>query len=174
MLESSMASRLRVYRAGRAFQTGAGRTRPKASSNVMTRAARNGWFRSATESVVWLNRYLKNARARCSSRDPKQQHIFSHSDADRLTRQGFWALVKRMRSVPGSLRRSCRRMLRHASPHLPHCAADLRVVQLLRPRRTSRRQRSCTRRARALETTASPASSARIEAAPARRFPRRG
>ena len=84
------------------------------------------------EAVAWLDRYLLEARAAIAgeSRDP---HVFLTSRRAPLTRQAFWALVKRHALTAGIDQASLSpHVLRHAfATHLLNHGADLRVVQLL-------------------------------------------
>jgi integrase/recombinase XerD len=84
------------------------------------------------EAVAWLQRYLAKARTAIAgdSRDP---HIFLTSRRTPLTRQAFWALVKRHALTAGIAQASLSpHVLRHAfATHLLNHGADLRVVQLL-------------------------------------------
>jgi integrase/recombinase XerD len=84
------------------------------------------------ESVAWLNRYLKNARP-LLAHESKQQHIFLTQRRGPLTRQAFWALVKRYAVRAGiASSKLSPHVLRHAfATHLLNHGADLRVVQLL-------------------------------------------
>ncbi|MEP7063712.1 MAG: site-specific tyrosine recombinase XerD [Betaproteobacteria bacterium] len=84
------------------------------------------------EAAAWLTRYLEDARTAIAgdSRDP---HIFLTSRRTPLTRQAFWALVKRHGMVAGIAQAALSpHVLRHAfATHLLNHGADLRVVQLL-------------------------------------------
>jgi integrase/recombinase XerD len=99
---------------------------------VMGKGSKERLVPLGDESVVWLNRYLKNARP-LLARESKQQHIFLTQRRGPLTRQGFWALVKRYAVRAGIASTALSpHVLRHAfATHLLNHGADLRVVQLL-------------------------------------------
>ena len=99
---------------------------------VMGKGSKERLVPLGDESVVWINRYLTNARPLLAG-ESKQQHIFLTQRHGPLTRQAFWALVKRyaVRAGIASAKLSPH-VLRHAfATHLLNHGADLRVVQLL-------------------------------------------
>ena len=84
------------------------------------------------EAVEWLQRYVKEARPALAGAR-KSECVFLTNRHTPLTRQAFWALIKRyaLKSAiaPGAL---SPHVLRHAfATHLLNHGADLRVVQLL-------------------------------------------
>ena len=84
------------------------------------------------EAVEWLQRYVKEARPALAG-ERKSESVFLTNRHTPLTRQAFWALIKRyaLKSAiaPGAL---SPHVLRHAfATHLLNHGADLRVVQLL-------------------------------------------
>lgn len=84
------------------------------------------------ESISWLKRYLTEARpALCSN--VKSTSVFVTARSGPLTRQAFWALLKRLGVKAGIPAASLSpHVLRHAfATHLLNHGADLRVVQLL-------------------------------------------
>jgi integrase/recombinase XerD len=83
------------------------------------------------EAVEWIGRYLACARPQLLS-GRKSDALFVTARAAPMTRQGFWALVKRHAKRAGIGRAISPHTLRHAfATHLINHGADLRVVQLL-------------------------------------------
>ena len=83
------------------------------------------------EAVAWIERYRREARpALLGAR--KSDALFVTARGSAMTRQGFWALVKRYAKVAGVRHPISPHTLRHAfATHLINHGADLRVVQLL-------------------------------------------
>ncbi len=83
------------------------------------------------EAVAWIQRYLSSARPQLLA-GRKADALFVTARAAAMTRQGFWALVKRHARKAGIARSISPHTLRHAfATHLINHGADLRVVQLL-------------------------------------------
>ena len=84
------------------------------------------------EAIRWLQRYLASARPKLVG-DGKSSALFVTARRAPLTRQAFWALVKRLGAKAGiPAARLSPHVLRHAfATHLLNHGADLRVVQLL-------------------------------------------
>ena len=84
------------------------------------------------EAVAWLGRYLKEVRPGLAG-DRRGTHVFLTARRGLLTRQAFWALVKRYALRAGiAPAQLSPHVLRHAfATHLLNHGADLRVVQLL-------------------------------------------
>ena len=84
------------------------------------------------ESIEWLKRYLANGRPQLVG-NGKSDAIFVTARRGPLTRQAFWALLKRLAVKAGIPAASLSpHVLRHAfATHLLNHGADLRVVQLL-------------------------------------------
>ena len=84
------------------------------------------------ESIRWVARYLKSARPALIG-GGKSSSLFVTARRAPLTRQAFWALVKRLGAKAGIPSASLSpHVLRHAfATHLLNHGADLRVVQLL-------------------------------------------
>ena len=84
------------------------------------------------EAIRWLQRYLATARPKLVG-DGKSSALFVTARRAPLTRQAFWALVKRLGAKAGiPAARLSPHVLRHAfATHLLNHGADLRVVQLL-------------------------------------------
>ncbi len=83
------------------------------------------------EAIVWLKRYLGSSRVTLAGSDSKA--LFVTARRGPLTRQAFWALLKRYAVRAGIPATSVSpHVLRHAfATHLLNHGADLRVVQLL-------------------------------------------
>jgi integrase/recombinase XerD len=84
------------------------------------------------EAVSWLERYLREVRP-ALARTSKRDEVFLTQRQGPLTRQAFWALIKRYALRAGIAPASLSpHVLRHAfATHLLNHGADLRVVQLL-------------------------------------------
>ncbi len=84
------------------------------------------------EAVAWIERYRQEARAELAGA-LRDDHLFLTARRAPLTRQGFWALVKRYAARAGIPAAALSpHVLRHAfATHLLNHGADLRVVQLL-------------------------------------------
>ena len=83
------------------------------------------------EAVAWIQRYVGEARPELLA-GRKSDALFVTARGDGMTRQAFWALVKRHARKAGIARPISPHTLRHAfATHLINHGADLRVVQLL-------------------------------------------
>ncbi len=84
------------------------------------------------EAVEWLQRYLRDARPTLAG-DGTNQCMFLTARRTPMTRQAFWALIKRYARKSGIAPAALSpHVLRHAfATHLLNHGADLRVVQLL-------------------------------------------
>ena len=84
------------------------------------------------EAIRWLKRYLASTRADLVG-SGKSSALFVTARRGPLTRQAFWALVKRLGARAGiPAERLSPHVLRHAfATHLLTHGADLRVVQLV-------------------------------------------
>ena len=84
------------------------------------------------EAIRWIKRYAASARPQLVG-GSKSSALFVTARRAALTRQAFWALVKRLGAKAGIPAASLSpHVLRHAfATHLLNHGADLRVVQLL-------------------------------------------
>jgi integrase/recombinase XerD len=84
------------------------------------------------EAVAWVMRYLREVRPTLAAMSKRDELFLTKRQAP-LTRQAFWALVKRYAVRAGIAKTALSpHVLRHAfATHLLNHGADLRVVQLL-------------------------------------------
>jgi integrase/recombinase XerD len=99
---------------------------------VMGKGSKERLVPLGEEAVVWLQRYLAHARPQLAGTTRHQEVFLTQREAP-LTRQAFWALVKRHALRAGIAPAAVSpHVLRHAfATHLLNHGADLRVVQLL-------------------------------------------
>jgi integrase/recombinase XerD len=83
------------------------------------------------EAMSWIERYQREARVPLLA-GRKSDALFVTARGGAMTRQAFWALIKRYALVAGIRKPISPHTLRHAfATHLINHGADLRVVQLL-------------------------------------------
>jgi len=99
---------------------------------VMGKGSKERLVPLGEEAIRWLKRYLAAARPALVG-NGKSSALFVTARRAPLTRQAFWALVKRIGAKAGiPAARLSPHVLRHAfATHLLNHGADLRVVQLL-------------------------------------------
>jgi len=84
-----------------------------------------------TESMDWLQRYLKDGRPDIV-KNKTPDALFPNRRGEAMTRQAFWYLIKRYARKAGISKPLSPHVLRHAfATHLLNHGADLRVVQML-------------------------------------------
>jgi integrase/recombinase XerD len=99
---------------------------------VMGKGSKERLVPLGDEAALWIERYRKGARVDLAG-TAKSDHLFLTTRHGPLTRQAFWALVKRYAVRAGMPAAALSpHVLRHAfATHLLNHGADLRVVQLL-------------------------------------------
>ena len=99
---------------------------------VMGKGSKERLVPLGDEAAAWLVRYLKTARPDLAA-GGKDDHMFLTARRTPMTRQAFWALIKRYATRAAIPRTALSpHVLRHAfATHLLNHGADLRVVQLL-------------------------------------------
>jgi len=99
---------------------------------VMGKGSKERLVPMGEEAIAWLKRYIEDSR-KILLAGAKNDHVFLTARRTPLTRQAFWALVKRYAvkaAIPTATLSP--HVLRHAfATHLLNHGADLRVVQLL-------------------------------------------
>lgn len=82
-----------------------------------------------TETVQHLNRYLKHSRPYLIS-DPNDRALFVNMNGERMSRQGFWKLIKCYREKAGIQAEITPHTLRHSfAAHLLEDGADIHTVR---------------------------------------------
>lgn len=99
---------------------------------VMGKGSKERLVPLGEEAIAWIRRYLASARAALAG-PARGDAMFITGRGGALTRQAFWALIKRYATKAGIPAASLSpHVLRHAfATHLLNHGADLRVVQLL-------------------------------------------
>ena len=132
MLETLYATGLRVSEL--CGLTHAGLSLDAGVVRVLGKGSKERLVPLGEEAVAWIVRYLRDARPGLAGEPgTRSQHVFLTARHGPLTRQAFWALIKRYAAraaiAPAQL---SPHVLRHAfATHLLNHGADLRVVQLL-------------------------------------------
>lgn len=82
-----------------------------------------------TETVQFLDQYLNHSRPHLIE-DPEEQAVFVNMNGERMSRQGFWKLIKYYREKAGIQAEITPHTLRHSfAAHLLEDGADIRTVQ---------------------------------------------
>ena len=89
---------------------------------VMGKGSKERLVPMGEEAIVWIERYMRDAR----------HELLSGRPSDQMTRQTFWHRIKHQAKVAGIDKSLSPHTLRHAfATHLLNHGADLRVVQML-------------------------------------------
>jgi len=98
---------------------------------VLGKGAKERLVPLGEEAVVWIGRYLANARQTLLA-GSSAEALFVTRQGAAMTRQGFWQLIRRYARIGAITRPISPHVLRHAfATHLINHGADLRVVQML-------------------------------------------
>lgn len=82
------------------------------------------------QAAYWLDRYIREARAVWSHLHPDEEALFPNHLGKRLTRQGFWKIIKKYAADTGIEAEITPHTLRHSfAVHLLENGADLKALQ---------------------------------------------
>lgn len=85
-----------------------------------------------SQAVAIINEYLKEARPRLAGKHNEEKALFLNRRGTRLTRQGFWQILKAYAESAGLSTEITPHTLRHSfATHMLNGGADLRSVQEL-------------------------------------------
>ncbi|SDS03196.1 site-specific tyrosine recombinase XerD [Pseudomonas fuscovaginae UPB0736] len=98
---------------------------------VMGKGSKERLVPMGEEAIVWVERYLRDARSELLGGRPSDV-LFPSLRGEQMTRQTFWHRIKHQAKVAGIAKSLSPHTLRHAfATHLLNHGADLRVVQML-------------------------------------------
>jgi integrase/recombinase XerD len=98
---------------------------------VMGKGSKERLVPMGEEAIVWLERYMRDARHELLNGRPSDV-MFPSLRGEQMTRQTFWHRIKHQAKVAGINKSLSPHTLRHAfATHLLNHGADLRVVQML-------------------------------------------
>jgi len=99
---------------------------------VMGKGARERLVPLGEEAVYWVDQYLKGGARERLLNGQQTEDLFVTQRGEGMTRQAFWALIRRYAIQVGIRGTLSPHTLRHAfATHLLNHGADLRVVQML-------------------------------------------
>ncbi len=99
--------------------------------SIMGKGGKERMVPLGEESLLWLSRYLSDARQLILGTTISDA-LFVTQRGAAMTRQAFWYLIKRRALQAGLARLPSPHVLRHAfATHLLNHGADLRVIQML-------------------------------------------
>jgi integrase/recombinase XerD len=98
---------------------------------IMGKGSKERLVPMGEESIVWVERYMRDARHELLNGRPSDV-LFPSQRGEQMTRQTFWHRIKHQAKVAGIGKSLSPHTLRHAfATHLFNHGADLRVVQML-------------------------------------------
>lgn len=98
---------------------------------IMGKGSKERLVPMGEEAIVWVERYMRDARHELLSGRPSDV-LFPSQRGEQMTRQTFWHRIKHQAKVAGIGKSLSPHTLRHAfATHLLNHGADLRVVQML-------------------------------------------
>ncbi len=98
---------------------------------IMGKGSKERLVPMGEESIVWVERYMRDARHELLNGRPSDV-LFPSQRGEQMTRQTFWHRIKHQAKVAGIGKSLSPHTLRHAfATHLLNHGADLRVVQML-------------------------------------------
>lgn len=99
---------------------------------VMGKGSKERLVPMGEEAVAWVERYLAGGRGELLAGHGQAPALFVTRRGAGMTRQAFWALIRRYAQTAGIHKHLSPHTLRHAfATHLLNHGADLRVVQML-------------------------------------------
>lgn len=82
-------------------------------------------------AILFLEKYLKTARYKIE-KELKSDYVFLNKDGKKITRQGFWKIIKKYAKRAGLEKNIYPHIFRHSfATHMLERGADLRIVQEL-------------------------------------------
>lgn len=99
---------------------------------VMGKGSKERLIPFGEQASEWIGRFMNDARGQLLKSRPPCDALFVTRRGGAMTRQAFWALIKKYARQVGITKHLSPHTLRHAfATHLLNHGADLRVVQML-------------------------------------------